>query len=304
MKKIPKKYYTLIRVLISISLIAYVIKTQNFTGVLQRVFESNIFVVFVAFCLLLIGTFFSALRWREILKTSKVEVGVLKLFALYLKGYFYNNFLPTQMGGDFYKAISLGNSINNKSIAVFSVFVDRFAGLIVLICLAIYGISIKLSFYYSILLFVITLVGFVFYFPVLKLVAQKIKFLQKFYDASLLLIKNKKSGLLIIFYSVLVQVFSFSMSYLLFMGFNIFLPLSDVLSFMPLVSLSLLIPSFNGWGAQELVYSKLFATSGVVESVSLSVSILIHAIRVFMSLIGGIFILLNVGKFKKTNENS
>ena len=303
MKKIPKKYYTLVRILISVSLIAYIIKTQDFLWAIKKAFfESNVFIVSVAFGLLLIGTFFSALRWREILKTSNVEVGFLKLFALYLKGYFYNNFLPTQMGGDFYKAISLGNSINNNSVAVFSVFVDRFAGLIVLIFFAIYGISIKLSFYYSILLFVITMFSFVLYFGLLKLVSKKLKFLRKFYDASLLLLKNKKSGLLIIFYSFLVQILSFSMSYLLFMGFNIFLSISDVFSFMPLVSLSFLIPSFNGWGAQELVYSELFKNAGVVKSISLSVSVLIHAIRLFMSLLGGLFVLLNVGKFKKTNK--
>lgn len=304
MKKLPKSCITFFRIIISLSLIAYIIKTQDFISVLRMVVSSNFYVLLVAFGFLLAGTFFSSLRWREILKTSKIEVGVGNLFSLYIKGYFYNNFLPTQMGGDLYKAVSLANSINNKSVALFSVFVDRFAGLLVLISLAIYGISIKLNLYYSLLLFIVTLVLFLLYFPLLRLFSKKIKFFCKFYDASLLLIKNKKSGFLILFYSLLVQIFSFSMSYILFAGFGILLPFSDVFSFMPLVSLSLLIPSFNGWGAQELIYSKLFATSGVVESVSLSVSLLIHTIRIIMSLLGGVAILLNIGKFKGTNENS
>lgn len=305
MKKVSPKIKTLIRILISLILIIYIIKTQDFTSVLVRVLNFDITKFILAFIFLILGTVTSAFRWKEILKTSGVKVKTFGLFSLYLKGYFYNNFLPTQMGGDFYKAAALSNSINNKSVAFFSVFVDRFSGLLVLLILAAYGVSIKINIYLTLLIVFFIIVGLFIYLPTLKYFSSKLKFLKKFYEASELIFKNPKSGILILFYSLVIQIFSFSMSYVLFTGFNVFLKVSDVVAFMPLVSLSLLIPSFNGWGAQELVYSNLFANSGVIAAVSISVSLLIQAIRLLMSLIGGVFILLNLGSVNNfKNENS
>ncbi|MBP7859713.1 flippase-like domain-containing protein [Patescibacteria group bacterium] len=295
--KVPVK--TILRISVSAILIIYIIRTQDFLGILKNSITINPLIFLVALVFLLLGTVFSALRWKEILKTSNKNLPFFKLFSLYLKGYFYNNFLPTQMGGDFYKAVSLSSSINDKSIAFFSVFVDRFAGLIVLLLMGIYGISLKLEFFYTAILLFLTVVGFVLYFPFLKILSKKIKVISKFYEASLLLVKNKKSGLLILFFSVLVQIVSFAMSYTLFTGFGIFLNLQDVFAFMPLISLSLLLPSFNGWGAQEAVYAKIFGLSYISEPISIAVSLLIQAIRIIMSLIGGVFILFNIGKLKK-----
>lgn len=305
MKKFSPKIKTLLRILISVVLIAYIVKTQDFSSVLTRVTNFDILKFVIAFFLLILGTVVSAFRWREILNTSGIKVGVLGLFSLYLKGYFYNNFLPTQMGGDFYKAAALSSSINNKSLSFFSVFVDRFSGLIVLMVLAAYGVSIKLSIYLTLLIFALIFLSLFIYLPLLKLFSKKIKFLKKFYQASELIFKNPKSGILILLYSFLIQVFSFSMSYVLFTGFNVYLNISDVIAFMPLVSLSLLIPSFNGWGAQELVYSNLFSNSGVIAEISIGVSLLIQAIRLLMSLVGGLFILVNFGKVTTLkHENS
>lgn len=294
--KIPVK--TILRISVSTVLIIYIIRTQDFLGILKNSITINPLIFLVALVFLLLGTVFSSLRWREILKTSNINLPFFKLFSLYLKGYFYNNFLPTQMGGDFYKAVSLASSINDKSIAFFSVFVDRFAGLIVLLLMGIYGMSLKLDFFYTTILLLFTIVCSVLYFPLLKILSKKIKTISKFYEASLLLVKNKKSGFLILFFSLLVQIMSFAMSYILFTGFGIFLNLQDVFAFMPLISLSLLLPSFNGWGAQEAVYAKVFGLSQVSESVSIAVSLLIQVIRITMSLLGGIFILFNIGKIK------
>ncbi len=302
--KIKRFSKTLLRIVISLVLIAYIVKTQDFSAIIAKIYTFNFLIFLSSILLLLCGTLVSSLRWQEILKTSNKNVNLFSLFSLYLKGYFYNNFLPTQMGGDFYKALSLSSSIGDKSISFFSVFVDRFAGLVVLLILAVYGVAIKVGGFYSIILVLLTFVGLALYLPLLKVASKKIKFLQKFYDASILLVKNKKSGFKIFIYSILVQVFSFSMSYVLFMGFNIYLDIKDVLAFMPLVSLSLLLPSFNGWGAQELVYKNLFSASGVLASTSIAVSLLIQAIRIIMSLIGGIFILLNLGRIKKDSHES
>ena len=63
---------------------------------------------------------------------------------------------------------------------------------------------------------------------------------------------------------------------------------------MPVSSFATLIPSFNGFGAQEAVYAFLFQNAGVTAELSIAVSVMQHGVRLIMSLIGGILILLNL----------
>ncbi|PIR42460.1 hypothetical protein CO058_02665 [candidate division WWE3 bacterium CG_4_9_14_0_2_um_filter_35_11] len=286
-----KVFKTLIRVGISVSLISYLLYTQDFEKIRLGVLSYNpIFIIF-ALILLLSGTLVSSLRWQAILSTSKVHVKVIDLFKLYIKGYFYNNFLPTQMGGDVYKSVSLGNIIKDQATALFSVFMDRFSGLIVLLIIGLFGISSMYGVVGVLAATAILVIGLALYFPVLNLFSKKIKFLNKFKRASDLFVKDKKNGSMVILYSFLVQMISFATSYVLFMGMGITLPLWGVFAYMPIASLSLLIPSFNGFGTQETVYAFLFNGVGVTSEVSITVSLMMHVVRLTVSLIGGALLL-------------
>ena len=209
-----------------------------------------------------------------------------------MKGYFYNNFLPTQMGGDLYKAITLGRKINDQSTSLFSVFIDRFGGLVILLLLSLFGIASTQGYLAVFASLLIVVIGLLLYFPILNLLSKKITFLVKFKEASEIFIKNKRGAALILLYSLMVQMFSFTMIYILFIGLGVTLPFWAVIAYMPLTSLALLIPSFNGFGTQELVYAGLYSTVGVTPEISIAASLLVHIIRLLMSLIGGVLILL------------
>ena len=195
------------------------------------------------------------------------------------------------MGGDVYKSISLGKKITGQSTSLFSVFMDRFSGLVILLVVGLFGLGSYFGTYGGLGSLAILGVGLTLYFPVLNLVASKVKFFRKFRDASLLFVKNWKCGLVVLGFSLLIQATSFALSYVLFFGFGVVLPLWSIFAFMPLVSLAILVPSFNGFGTQDTLYAVLFAQAGVTPEISVAVSFLIHGIRILMSLIGGIFIL-------------
>lgn len=288
-----KRYLKLIlRVGISGSLILWIIIQQDFTKIISNVVQFSPFILICAVFILIFGTMISSIRWQTILSIPEKHVPLKSLMILYLKGYFYNNFLPTQMGGDLYKSIAVGNKIKDQSTALFSVFMDRFGGLLILLSLSLFGIASTqgmMGIFIGVLLFVI---GLGLYFPVLNLVSKKIKFLVNFKLASEMLVKNPKKAGLILFYSFLVQVFSFFLVYVLFLGMGINLSIKEIVLYLPLTALATLIPSFNGFGTQEVAYATLFAQSGVSPEISITVSVLIHVVRLTMSLIGGILILL------------
>src|SRR3989304_4390275 len=50
----------------------------------------------------LIGLLISAYRWKLLLRAQSVEAPTLDLLQSYLIGGFFNNFLPTRVGGDVY----------------------------------------------------------------------------------------------------------------------------------------------------------------------------------------------------------
>ncbi len=283
-----------VRVLISALLIWYLVSTQDIPLIIENLKQFDLWFLVSALAASILGTYVSALRWGLILKTSGKDVSRFKLFYIYIKGYFYNNFLPTQMGGDVYKAIAVGSIIQDKSIGFFSVFMDRFGGLIALLILGFFGIASLFGPLWVIAAIVLLFVGFFLYFPVLRLLSKKIKFFQKFEEATTLLLQNKKEAIQIVVLSFVVQAISFLGVYLLFLGIDIELPLWSVIAFMPIASLSALIPSFNGFGTQETVFAFLFQNAGVTPEFSIVVSVMLHVVRLLMSLIGGFLIMFNI----------
>lgn len=298
-KLLKKKQVNLtLRILVSVSLLWYLLSHQDFATLKDHISEFNFAYLLFGLLILVTGTVVSAFRWKAILASSKTNVDVSRLFVLYMKGYFYNNFLPTQMGGDVYKSVALGSHINDQSLSLFSVFMDRFSGLIILLVIGLFGISALFGPMYVLLAVLALIIGLALYFPVLKFTAGKIKFLHKFEEASYLLLRDKNRGFQILGLSLLVQLLSYAQSYVLFLGLGVHLPLWSVFAYMPVVSLALLIPSFNGFGTQDTVYAFLFKFAGVTEPISITVSLMIHLIRLTMSIIGGLFILGGVNKLK------
>ncbi len=293
-----KHFSLFVKVLISVSLISYLIYSQDIASIREGLASFSIIFLIFAVCIQLLGTLFSAYRWQLILKTSDVNVSTRYLYILYLKGYFYNNFLPTQMGGDVYKSISLGKKIDDQSTSLFSVFMDRFGGLLILLCVGLIGVSSLFGTSGLITALLILFVSTLAYFPILELsdkyLGKKIKLISKFKKASSLFMTNRKSAVKVLLYSLLIQLCSFAGLYIIFIGFGIFLQMWDVIAFMPIASLSSLIPSFNGLGAQETVYAFLFSNAGVTVGISIAASIIMHLMRIIMSFFGGILILFGI----------
>ena len=291
-----KPYFNLaIKFSISALLIGYLLYTQDVSSIINSLSHFKYSLLVPVLFLMFLGTFVSALRWQKILATSNYTVSVWLLYSLYIKGYLYSNFLPTQMGGDVYKALILGRKIQDNSTAVFSVFMDRFSGLVVLLALGIVGISSIYGTAGLILALIVLSAGLFLYLPILKFIdnyiGHKISFIRKFLNASDLLFNNKKEAVLIIGYSLLIQIISFSAAYLIFTGLNITLSLKDIFMYMPIASLSSLIPSFNGFGTQEAVYALLFSNAGVTNETAITASIIMHFCRLVLSITGGILIL-------------
>lgn len=89
---------------------------------------------FIGLAFVLIGV--SCLKWRLFLRERGLKIGLGRLFGLYLIGIFFNNFLPSNFGGDVVRAYYLGRQIASQAQSLASVFLERLTGLVALVTLA------------------------------------------------------------------------------------------------------------------------------------------------------------------------
>jgi uncharacterized protein (TIRG00374 family) len=85
-------------------------------------------------------------KWHILLKSQGFHVSIWRLYALYMVGKFFNNFLPSNVGGDVVRGYELGKSIDSGADSMASVFMERFTGLIVLIVFAVFSFLSNLRF--------------------------------------------------------------------------------------------------------------------------------------------------------------
>ena len=79
---------------------------------------------------LLVGMMISAWKWKILAEFKSFNLSLAKSFQLYLAGTFINNFMPSFIGGDTYRAYQIGKEEKKYSSAAASVVMDRITGLL------------------------------------------------------------------------------------------------------------------------------------------------------------------------------
>jgi uncharacterized protein (TIRG00374 family) len=78
----------------------------------------------------------SAWRWRLLLRIQTVDVGLGTLTRSFLVATFFNNFLPSNIGGDVVRVADTAPFAGSKTLATTVVLLDRLIGLIALLAVA------------------------------------------------------------------------------------------------------------------------------------------------------------------------
>ncbi|MEM7682868.1 MAG: lysylphosphatidylglycerol synthase transmembrane domain-containing protein [Planctomycetota bacterium] len=81
-------------------------------------------------------TLISAYKWKVLLDARGAHFSLDELFKLYLVGQFYNNLLPSSAGGDVVRTAVLRKRCGSGEVAISSVLMERFTGLVVLVLLS------------------------------------------------------------------------------------------------------------------------------------------------------------------------
>jgi uncharacterized membrane protein YbhN (UPF0104 family) len=94
-----------------------------------------------ALVLYLVMILVSAWRWERLLRAQNLDVAGRTLVGSYLVATFFNNFLPSNIGGDVVRIRDTAAAAGSKTVSTAIVFVDRVIGLIGLLFVAAVGAS-------------------------------------------------------------------------------------------------------------------------------------------------------------------
>lgn len=302
-----KKFWTWARVLVSLVLMALVLRSVNLGQALQTLQHSDIPLLILALLLNILVTFFLTFRWQILLKSQGLKVGFSRLTATYFTGLFFNNFLLSSIGGDLVRAYYVWKDTGKRATAVASVFVERLIGSFSLFAIALASAAlvgtqkgsrefllavglVTAGFLFAVwLLFNRGFVSFLDRFlgsPPLFGLRMKGK---KFYD-SLHSYRDKKRAILEVFaISVLLQIFLVLMCFAVGNALGLKLTLVVYFLYVPVIGVISVLPiAIGAWGLQEWTFVGLFTRAGITKEEALLLSIIYHLVAVATSLIGGI----------------
>ena len=295
-----------VRVMISALLLGLLFSWSDTGNVLQLAVSLNVFVFMICLFLMLVIHMIAAYRWHIFAKTDNPQVPVSKLFSFYLVGLFFNNFLPTAVGGDVVRSFDLYKYSGRGKAAVVSVLIERFAGMTAQVFVALIAVLIGYSYFkeplifwlvcgfsLSYLLFLVVFlnqrmmtwfIGFLSRLGLTKvqhLLSETYELFMRYQSSRLAMIQAMVLSLSI----VMVSVFTF---YLLSISLHLSVPFGYFVLFLPIITIVSMIPiTLGGLGVREGIGVFLFSTIGVPPSDAFGLSLAWSLLLILISLLGG-----------------
>lgn len=310
MAKQTKRFLlTLIKFCVSGTLIYWILQGTDLSEIFVVMGSANIFLIVIAAFLKFVGYYISALRWRILLKAQSVKASVSYLVESYLVSGFFNNLLPSIIGGDAVRAYDSWRVGTGKVGAVTVIFIDRFLGLVALMLFAVTAaffsrqLTAHLPFLPVWMVLGTIMMGLILWivfmpsqgiwkkietirFPGSQLLQ---KFIKKVMDA-FLAFKGKKNTLSSAFgLSLLLQTNVVIHFYLIAKALDFPVPFHHFFLIIPLSIFIMMLPiSINAIGIRENIFAFFFASYGVSKPEAVAFAWLVYGLTIFQGIVGGI----------------
>ncbi|MGM0365706.1 MAG: lysylphosphatidylglycerol synthase transmembrane domain-containing protein [Actinomycetota bacterium] len=320
MAKINKAVGTAIRLGVSVGLITFLIvrNLDNFRAIAQQARQLDLFYLGLALFLYFLGIAGMVFRWGILLKAQSIYINRFFLLQAVMIGFFYNNILPTSVGGDAYRVYDLDK---NKGITatktVSTVVLERSIGSVTGAIFLLFSFSFGMYAVLSPNMVISLIIVFVFMFLLLAILInpyvfkvdrlfEKFRLLRKVrpkvrsFREIVLSYKGKKTHLLICFaYSLIIQLFLITSYWFVSRSQGLSIDFSAFLFVVPFTSIVASIPiTIGGIGIRENALAFLVETFGATESQAALFSFIILFIILFNALLGGLVYLIKNIFFK------
>jgi uncharacterized membrane protein YbhN (UPF0104 family) len=313
-------FATLLRMAVSAALIAWLLRRTDFGEVAAAFRAADLRLVLAALCLIPLGYLTSLCRWRLLLRAQGGDAPLSFLLQSLMVGIFFNNLLPSTIGGDTVRAWDTARAGVGRATAVAVVVVDRFVGLLALILFAAAGLALagplsgplfgrnsgslagalpQLTAWVCAIAAGLGLAAAVLFLPSRRM-PDLLARLGARLPGKLGGLPGKVAAALFAFQgkgSVLVRAFGWSLalqgivvlnSWVLARALRVPIPLADFFLIVPLGLFLMMLPvSINGIGVRESSYAFFFRAFGVATSLGIAVAWLDYGLLLLQAVAGG-----------------
>ena len=295
-----------IRLVFSSLLIFLILRTIEINKILSILSGINPWLFLLAYLTVLLGAFPSAYAWKILVEIQNFKVPYLRVVYMNLVGFFFNSYLPTGLGGDFWRGYTLARVSEKTGPSVASVIMERFIafGSIVLMGIISFFLNIDIfkktglltivSIFFGIIIFVF-LTGIVLVPVILKKGHEKFrKYLPLIPDTDtgtyLMKYKEKPGEVLFALMMTSLSPLLECATYILIiraLGLNV--PYLPVFILVPILRFINHIPvSLSSLGTQDLALLIFWKPLGLSAAEAMSISIMMHILRLLVGAAGGL----------------
>ncbi|MEJ2543646.1 MAG: lysylphosphatidylglycerol synthase transmembrane domain-containing protein [Calditrichaceae bacterium] len=272
--------------------------------------------VYILYAILieLLAVVIMSIRWQVLMRGYGFKTKWKNLFGYYLIGMFFNNFLPSTIGGDVIRVLKVVDDVQNKSSALASIIIERLMGVAATLFLAFISLLILWQEFQNPQLLYVSgcffLVIVLFFFSLIR--NRPFKYLSRIFDTikwynigdrfkrvfeAIHFFQKRRR---ILGYAFIYSLFSQSgivlMNYALARALKIEISLAYLFLVVMVTFIITILPSINGIGIREFGFISLLSRAGVSNATALSLSFLNLIIPMIISLAGAILFVIQKRK--------
>jgi uncharacterized protein (TIRG00374 family) len=300
-----------IKTAISLGLIVVVFWKLDFAAVWAQSRQLSAALILAVVLMFVVQTYIAAWRWWVIMRHHRLGIRLLTTVRISFIGAFFNQLLPSSIGGDVARAWYVYRNGYSKGVSVITVLSDRIYGMLLLVCLAIIFFPILVYFSVSnealivvavLIMAALSVLIAAFWLDCLPARMQRwtfIRHLGSLSEATRAIAVDRRASAPVLGLSFLVHVITILATLLLLAAVA---PQHNLLlcaALVPMITLIAMVPvSIAGWGVRESIMLYGLGLANVPKEAALIVSILLGLSLAAVGMLGGLTWLIENNRAK------
>jgi glycosyltransferase 2 family protein len=302
-----------IKILVSVALLYLALRKANFADLASRIGVASLGWIGLAIAVTFLQIFIGVLRWRIVSAACGAPLPVRQAMRYNLIGTFFNQTLPSSIGGDAVRLWLVARAGAGWRAATYSIFVDRAIGLIALAVIIVASLPWSYHLigdrYGRTALVLIDLAALAGGAGFLLLGALPWPWLKRWWGTHHLhacavianrVIFSRQSGPQIAVLSLLVHVLAVVIAWCVVQSIAAPVAFGQIFQLIPPVMLITMLPiSIAGWGVREATMGLAFGYAGLMTNEGINISLLYGAVSFIVGAFGGLVWVFSAEKGSK-----
>ena len=284
--------------ILSLVLFIWLVARQDWKAAWENISSLPPWVILLALALFFLRALLNGVRWQVLLRTAKIHIPLQETEKIVFLGMFVSNFLPTTIGGDTVRFLSLLRYTSQRALGFASVVLDRFVNVAAMFTVIPFTLWTYGS---SVLDFLgianragspLVVIGAIYRGNRLHRYYHQFRDLVSYWSGVFQVWFRQPSSLLLAFVISWLTIFTYFLAlWILAKGLGMQIELYQIMGTTAITYLITLLPiSINGYGVREVAIATLYVHLGADIEQASALAIISRALMLITTLPGALWI--------------